>query len=472
MNPKWTFNTQVSASLTLAIAIFMGIGFLFYRNMTDTIEAVHLGGHSYEMNMALEHLFSDLKDAETGQRGYLLTQNENYLQPYLQSLQTVHQKFDRLSTLSQNNKLQRQRVTLIGSLMQAKLQELGETITLSKTQGFTAALKLVKTNRGKIYMDQIRQVIEVMEVDNQKLIDKQSLLIEQGFRLTTFSSAIGGILALGILILVYGLLMREMTARQLANTRLEAEIVERKRIEEQIQQLNINLEKQVIALDTTNQELESFAYSVSHDLRAPLRSIDGFSKMLLDKAQDKLNPEEHHYLENVCENTKRMGELIDDLLKLSRLTRSEMKHEHFDLSMLVKDIFEEYRKRDPDREVQLEVTEGLLVNGDINLLKIMLENLLGNAWKFTAKTEVARIKFGMQKNDDDKPVYYIRDNGAGFNMKYADKLFGVFQRLHQMAEFPGTGIGLATVQRVMRRHGGKVWAEGEENKGATFYFSF
>jgi signal transduction histidine kinase len=225
-------------------------------------------------------------------------------------------------------------------------------------------------------------------------------------------------------------------------------------------------------LETVNKELEAFSYSVSHDLRAPLRSIDGFSKILLTNAQDKLTEEEQRYLGNVCKNTQRMGELIDDLLKLSRLTRAEMRHENVDLSAMAKEILDTCQEREPDRPVQIKIADGVVVNGDINLLRVLMENLLNNAWKFTGKKEDASIEFGAQKNETGESVYYVRDNGAGFNMKYVHKLFGAFQRLHRMEEFSGTGIGLATVQRVMHRHSGRVWAEGEPDKGATFYFSF
>lgn len=166
-----------------------------------------------------------------------------------------------------------------------------------------------------------------------------------------------------------------------------------------------------------------------------------------------------------------MGELIDDLLKLSRLTRAEMQHEAVDLSAIAQDIITEHQKQEPQRAVDLEIMDHVMVNGDSNLLRVLMDNLLGNAWKFTSQKETAHIEFGV-KTGNGKPVYYVRDNGAGFNMKYVDKLFGAFQRLHRMEEFPGTGIGLATVARIIHRHGGTAWAEGNVNQGATFYFSF
>jgi PAS domain S-box-containing protein len=243
----------------------------------------------------------------------------------------------------------------------------------------------------------------------------------------------------------------------------------------EIRQAREELERKVgertAQLEAINKEMEAFAYSVSHDLRAPLRSIDGFSRLLLNKTKDKLSEGEQRNLMNVCENTQRMGELIDDLLKLSRLSRAEMVTETVDLGAIAKAILESHQKEEPERKVKYRIADHLLVQGDAPLLKVLLENLLGNAWKFTRKKAEARIEVGMQQVEG-KPVFYVKDNGAGFNMRYADKLFGAFQRLHRMDEFPGTGIGLATVQRIMHRHGGNAWAEGIVDEGATFYFSF
>lgn len=227
-------------------------------------------------------------------------------------------------------------------------------------------------------------------------------------------------------------------------------------------------------LETTNKELEAFSYSVSHDLRAPLRSIDGFSQILLEDYADELDEEGRDYLGRVRASSQRMGRLIDDLLGLSRVTRGTMRRERMSLSTLAEEVAEGFREANSDRRVEFSAQRGLEVWGDPRLLRVALVNLIGNAWKFTEKESEARISFGMDEKLSQRslvPVYYVRDNGAGFNMAYADKLFGAFQRLHAADEFEGTGIGLATVQRVVRRHGGQIWAEGEVGRGATFYFT-
>ncbi|HZC19561.1 MAG TPA: CHASE domain-containing protein, partial [Rubrobacteraceae bacterium] len=227
-------------------------------------------------------------------------------------------------------------------------------------------------------------------------------------------------------------------------------------------------------LEATNRELEAFSYSVSHDLRAPLRSIDGFSQILLEDYADELDEDGQDYLGRVRAATQRMGRLIDDLLSLSRVTRGTMNRERVNLSALAEEVAEGLREARPERAVMFSAQKGLEVWGDPRLLRVALENLIGNAWKFTEKEPEAQIEFGVDEELSRRgriPVYYVRDNGAGFEMAYADKLFGAFQRLHGPEEFEGTGIGLATVQRVVRRHGGRIWAEGEVGRGATFYFT-
>ncbi len=256
-------------------------------------------------------------------------------------------------------------------------------------------------------------------------------------------------LALALLAIHYHLLSVELTARQ--------------RAEEEIRIQNVQL-------DATNRELETFSYSVSHDLRAPLRAIDGFSLALLEECGDQLEPEQRAYLHDVRDATKRMGQLIKDLLELLRTSRCEMAREKVDLSLLAHEITSQFCHSEPERQATIVIAPDLIVDGDRILLRTVLENLLGNAWKFTSNRPNAQVELGMQEHGAEK-IYFVRDNGAGFDMKHADKLFGPFQRLHGAHEFPGIGVGLASVQRIIHRHGGRVWAEAVAGEQAIFYFS-
>lgn len=302
------------------------------------------------------------------------------------------------------------------------------------------ALLQLYAERTAITLDNIRLLAEQQELV-EKLVQNEAELEEQ---------------------------VAERTAElSRANERLKQEAAERRQLNEKLEQ---RVRARTAQLEVANRELESFAYSVSHDLRAPLRAIDGFSQALLEDCADQIDDQGQVYLGRVRANTQRMGELIDALLLLSRLSRAEMVIEAVDLSALAKHIAADLKQEDDERQVQMSIEPGLVVEGDARLLRVVLENLLGNAWKFTSKRREACIKFGALE-EEEHYVYYVRDNGVGFDMAYADKLFGAFQRLHPMNEFSGTGIGLATVQRVIHRHHGRVWADAAPDKGATFFFT-
>jgi hypothetical protein len=255
---------------------------------------------------------------------------------------------------------------------------------------------------------------------------------------------------------------------------LAQDITERKKAEAALHALTQELEQRVrertAQLEAANRELEAFSYSVSHDLRAPLRSIDGFSQALLEDHADMLNAKGQDYLRRVRAGAQRMGELIDDLLQLSRVGRTELRRKRADLSAVARLVAAELTKSEPERHVEVVIQDHLVTEADPSLLRIVLENLLGNAWKFTGKVASPKIEFKATEAGEEV-VYCVCDNGAGFDMNYVGRLFGPFQRLHAERDFPGTGIGLATVQRIIDRHGGRVWAEGAVGHGATFFFT-
>jgi signal transduction histidine kinase len=259
-----------------------------------------------------------------------------------------------------------------------------------------------------------------------------------------------------------------------SNRTLEGEVAERRRAEDEVRVLNRQLDARVQArtaeLQVANAELEAFCYSVSHDLRAPLRSIDGFSNALVSELGSGLSVTANRYLGKIRSSTQRMGQLIEDLLNLSRLSRADLDLGVLDLSAMAQEVVNGLRMTSSDREVDVSIWGGMKARGDARLILVVLENLLGNAWKFTGRTEHPRIEVGTVQ-ESGRSIYFVRDNGAGFDMAYADKLFGVFQRLHRENEFPGTGVGLATVQRIISRHGGRVWAQSTPGEGAAFFFT-
>jgi light-regulated signal transduction histidine kinase (bacteriophytochrome) len=285
--------------------------------------------------------------------------------------------------------------------------------------------------------------------------------------ITRLQTAKGWLFVIGSAALIYILLRRYQRQDHEAVHALIASQAE-------VQRMNAELEARVVErtqqLKTANRELESFAYAVSHDLRAPLRSMSGFSQILRDSSPVGLDEKSQHYLQRIHESSQRMSSLIEDLLALSRISRAELSVRPANLSQIADDAAAAVRERNPNHEVAVTITPDMEVHGDPRLLRIAIENLLDNAWKYTARRDHAQITVGVQQGETG-PVYFVRDNGVGFEMQYAGKLFAPFQRLHAESQFPGTGIGLVTVQRILARHGGRIWADAKPDEGATFFFT-
>jgi PAS domain S-box-containing protein len=566
---------QTVANLMSVCLVAVLLESMTYRVTMASQESVRLVAHTEEVLTELSLTLSSLTNAETGQRGFLLTGQERYLEPYQQAVTKIPRHLERLKTLTQDNPLQRSRLQALDVGVEEKLTELRDSIGAFRKHGLDAARRIVESDRGRTVMDTLhRRVGEIESIERELPAQRlqQTAILFQSQILVLM---LGGLAFVGLIAAAVLLLRREQIAqrrhataiRQMLVTldaatdgtfvfdpgtlrfsyvnegavqqvgysreellhmtpldikpefdepkframieplvrgqqdvhtfttihrrkdgidvpveanlqcvgagtdqaRLIAvvrDITARKKGEEEIRRGGEMLELAKAA----NKELDAFSYSVSHDLRAPLRSIDGFSHALLEDCAGELNEQGKDYLSRIRAASQRMGQLIDDLLGLSRMTRCELQREPVDLSALAINSADDVRKIWPDRQVELVVASGLHAQGDRRLLQVVFDNLLGNAWKFTSKRERAVIEVGKMVHEGTT-AYFVRDNGVGYDMIYAAKLFGAFERLHAATEYPGTGIGLATVQRIVARHGGRVWAEGRLDQGATFYFT-
>ncbi|MGC2456822.1 MAG: CHASE3 domain-containing protein [Gallionellaceae bacterium] len=443
--------------LVLALALILAIAVLSDRSMANAIERTSWVAHTEEVIAVAEDIQSAIVDSETAARGFVITSEAYFIEPHTAARDAVQTKIKHLFELTSDNPRQQARLREVQALAEERFGISEQMIRLQKIGRHEDAVGVVRSGSGKALMDRIREQIAAIKTEERALLTVRVSKAENAFTFTRRIIALGDGLAILLLVFAFVLLVRN-----------EARLRQHNAI---VEQLNDEITRNATQVEAANKELEAFSYSVSHDLRTPLRAIDGFSQALLEDYADRLDDQAKDYLNRVRGATQRMGHLIDDMLTLSRVTRAEMRRGTVDLSALAADVLAELQKSEPRRKVDWRIESGLVAEGDAQLLRVALVNLLGNAWKFTGKTANAKIEFGAMRNTDGTTGFFVRDNGAGFDMAYADKLFGAFQRLHLASEFPGTGIGLATVQRIIHRHGGRVWAEGAVGKGATFYFS-
>jgi signal transduction histidine kinase len=445
---KFGFGAALFMALAVGVSAFLTIA-QFSR---DTLWCEH----TRDVLMRIADLQSSLSDAEKDARGFVISGEETYLRPYRTAAGFVDASLRTLRTRTADNPSQQRHLDELAPLVGRRLGNLESTITVRREHGFDADRHTVLAREGKLLMDDVQGVLHAMRGEEEALLEARLAALASSTR-RTFAVIVGGCCLAFVLVAFAGVVIRR-------------DMVARAHAERHVRELNLHLDRHALQLEAANKELEAFSYSVSHDLRAPLRSIDGFSKAILEDYGDRLDADGHDHLRRVCAAADRMGRLIDDMLDLSRVTRAELRHERLDLTELARAVSAELRSAQPDRNAQVVIADGMEADGDPRLLRILLDNLIGNAWKFTSKKPGARIEVGTLSRDG-RPAFYVRDDGAGFDMAFAHKLFGAFQRLHAMEEFGGTGVGLATVQRIAHRHGGRVWAEGEVGKGATFYFT-
>lgn len=540
------------------------------ESLHNLLSTVTMQVSTQETAHLLDSLLYNISSSETSQRGYILTDNENYLAPYAECKNRYNQILPLLQHELQDQPEMLALLARLRVVADQKYAEMDETLRLRRETGFQSALKEILTDKGKHLMDEIQARASEIQARQDDLLQQHRGSTQSQAELTILSLALVSLLATIFLIFCLNTYIKNTLKRQEAerllrkkealfqslfesapdaiisldangrlqqiNSRTEAlfqhprkeligekldllvpggfqenkesaelltqgqkksgelfpvsislgpldwtdekmtlavihDITDQKKAEDEILQLNSSLAKKIQELELLNKEMESFSYTVSHDLRAPLRTLSGFSHILMEDYEARLDERGKNYFNRIVAAADRMSKLIDGLLSLSRISRREIRRVDLDISSMALQYLTELQAENPLRKVEILVAPNMKIWADSSLMEVALQNLLGNAWKFTSHNELTKIEFNCFTQDGDT-IYFIKDNGAGFDMAYANKLFGTFQRLHGENEFPGTGIGLATVQRIVRLHGGEIWANGKVGEGAVFYFKF
>jgi signal transduction histidine kinase len=429
--------------------------------------------HTLQVISQTETLVAQVRTAESAARGYILTGMEGYETRYETAVHQIRDITANLQRLTGDNTSQQVRIAMLNARIGAKLSALNAGLAIRRVQpqgAIDPALLGPMLQDTPDRVDSVQMTIHDIEAEEQGLLAARTEEAASARRWVWGSFSLAFVLDFLLLVAAFELLVQAGRARERIEASSELIAALNRQLTDVNEVLELRVAERTRELASSNEELEAFSYSVSHDLRAPLRTIDGFSLALEEDFAEKLDAQGKDYILRVRNGVQRMGTLIDSLLQLSRVTRSDVQRERVDLSQLATLVFREIQAGDPEREVNWIVQPGMMAEADPRLMRIAFENLIGNAWKFTARTPDATVTFGSSPQDG-KTVYFVRDNGAGFDMTYVDRLFTAFQRLHGERDFKGSGIGLATVSRIIRRHHGSIRAEGEPGKGATFFFT-
>ncbi len=456
-----------------AILIVVLNSWVAIRSLRTMFVAESWLNHTVLVLASVESANEQIAISNSALRGYLLIASETSEQRFEAAKQRFATQLQQMAKYTVDNASQRARIQLIRQATEDKFAVMERVHTLRSTRPLqqmppaAVALAVADSPNAKV---SVRYLLLQFENEERRLLADREAESQDARRKAVASIAVAFLLDIVLMVAAFELMRRSGEDReQLAERAVQIAV-----LNGELQAVNAALEERVAQrtreLEESNQELQAFSYSVSHDLRAPLRTIDGFSLALEEDFAEILNDEGRDYIKRVRSGVQRMGTLIDALLQLSRVTRSEVQRETVNLSQMATLIFEELRANDPERSVTFTAEENVIAEADPRLMRVAFENLLGNALKFTSKTPGAEIHFGATSRGE-QTVYSIRDNGAGFDMQYVGRLFTAFQRLHGDRDFKGSGIGLATVSRIVRRHNGEIWAEGETGKGATFYFT-
>jgi len=446
---KLYFKRGVVSGFIITILVISVVGVYAYVSIGSLIEGSIIQSRSLLIATCAEKVLLTSIDLETGQRGYVITGDSSFLEPYDNAIQSVDINLTKLREAMDEFPEKRATIDELQRLVNQKMEIVKGTVE-ARSISFEAAQERIQRGDGKRLMDRIRVLIDSLRgTENERLAMEQA---SSGSQLYSIQYLLTGSLAVPafiVVILFYS---------------INANLNEREKAASLLRKANKDI-------TTLNGELESFSYSVSHDLRAPLRSVNGYANVLLEDYGDVLDDEAKRTISVIARNGQRMGELIDDLLDFSRLGRKELMRSSLSMGEMVNNVIESIRETAHyNPKAKIDVRNLPDVHADNSMIRQVWYNLIANALKYSGKNENPAVEIGSFLREDDV-CYYVRDNGVGFNMAYADKLFGIFQRLHKHDEFEGTGVGLALTKRIIERHDGSVWAEGVLNEGATFYFS-
>jgi signal transduction histidine kinase len=450
--------TLVFAVAGVAVALMV---FAAYRSMSQLVATSHSVEHAHQVIAAIERAYAGLVGATAAVREHVATDDPDVLGGRDEALSRMHTAVHDLRELTRDDSPQQRRLLELEPLLERRLARLNQTLLLHQSGDTAAARSHLLDPAPSAMMAEIRHVLYDMQLSEEQRLHERLSAAEH---LRSRTSIASGLLLLAVSAMLTGGLFALIRDGRLKE-RLRAELAERERV---LERINGELERQAMALQAANKELEGFSYSISHDLRSPLRAIDGFALMLEEDYAKTLDEEGRRYITVIRDGARRMSALIDDLLKFSRSGRQPLHVEEIDTTELVRRAMREASGSGSVPE--FEVTSLPKCHGDPALLLQVWVNLLANAVKYSSRVVAPRVTVGGERRGEDV-VFFVRDNGAGFDMKYVGKLFGVFQRLHAADDYPGTGVGLAIVQRIVMRHGGHVWAEGAIGQGATFYFA-
>lgn len=456
--------------VAIAFLIIAVIAFFVFRADNALVEANRWTVHTYRVLTNLKSGEAAIRAAASDTRNYIFFGDSHYAASARESIEQTHAHLQTLREIAADNAEQIKRIDVLSAMIDQRVA--GMQISLNRQDRATTEeiQDYLSRENSAIELTRIAEQFELIAHEETRLLQAREAAAERATVLSRIILLVGGGGAVLVLAAAVILWWREGSHRLLLEQHLRDAAVEARTAAAALAEANSRLEISNTGLETANRELEAFSYTVSHDLRAPLRSIDGFSRILLEEHASELSSSAARYLARVRNGAQQMGTLIDDLLAFSRLGRLPLKMHAVDLTALTQQIAEQLKDQNPDRNIEFVIDPLPPPMGDLATLRQVMTNLLTNAVKFTRTRDAARIHVGAVASNGEQR-YFVRDNGVGFSMEYADKLFGVFQRLHRADEFEGTGVGLAIVQRIVHRHDGRVWAEGRPDEGATFWFT-